>query len=170
MQNGTRLCSSLQWATHLPGSLGCWPQPGRGCWLDSALQGIMTITSIAFLFLCFGDRKCTSDGDFMGVCFSDVNTLNLLQSSLTAQGIFMPLKITWPLLDLICQVFISQFNFHTIFIFLGSRGVPRGRLHICLQIPQSVSQMQINLYSLCQLYAHCCAGYKIIPPKYNKSH
>lgn len=58
---------------------------------------------------------------------------------------------------------MSSFNVQRALSFPGiQRGTPHGGLHICSQVPQSDSQIQINLYSLCQLQVHCCARCKII--------
>lgn len=63
-----RLCSSVPQGYPPARQVGCLPQPGRRYWSDSALLGIMTITLIAFLFLCFGDRENALLMDILYVC------------------------------------------------------------------------------------------------------
>lgn len=73
--------------------------------------------SNSFSFSLFQrQRKCSSDGGYMCVFKMSISSIRL-QSNLTAQGIFMSLKILLPLLALIYQLFISQFNFQRVFSF-----------------------------------------------------
>lgn len=137
--NGIRLCSSLHRATCLPGL----NQQGllvRECF--ARYRGSY-INSFCFSLL-WRQRKCSSDGDLMCVCVCVRGQYpQLVTVKSYCQGVFISLKITLPLLDWICEVgrsFLSLiFREHFRFpVFWDPEGALQGRLHICLQVPQSV--------------------------------